>query len=59
MIGDNLDADIRGAQNVGIYGVWISRRADPITEDQVQIQPDASLSSLSELPSILDLLQVQ
>jgi len=58
MIGDNLDADIRGAQNAGIYGVWISRRADPITADQAQIQPDATLSSLSELPSALDHLQI-
>jgi putative hydrolase of the HAD superfamily len=59
MIGDNLDADIRGAQNAGIYGVWISRRADPIMEAQVPVQPNASLSSLLELPSILDHLQIK
>jgi putative hydrolase of the HAD superfamily len=59
MVGDNLDADIYGAQNAGMYGVWISRRAAPRTEDQFRIQPDASLSSLLELPSALDLLQVQ
>ncbi len=59
MVGDNLDADIRGAQEVGIYGIWISRRADPEMEKQEQVQPDASLSSLSELPAILDHLQVQ
>jgi 2-haloalkanoic acid dehalogenase type II len=59
MVGDNLDADIRGAQNAGIYGVWISRRADPWMETQVQVQPDASISSLTELPTILDLLQVK
>ena len=58
MVGDNLDADIRGAQEAGIYGIWINRRADPKTEDQEQIQPDASLSSLSDLPSILDHLQI-
>jgi len=59
MVGDNLDADIYGAQNAGMYGVWISRRAAPRTEDQFRIQPDASVSSLLELPSALDLLQVQ
>jgi len=44
---------------VGIYGVWLSRRADPRTNDQFRIQPDASLSSLTELPAALDRLQVQ
>jgi len=58
MVGDNLDADIRGAQNADIYGIWISRRADPVRDDQAQIQPDATLSSLSELPSTLDHLQI-
>lgn len=59
MVGDNLVADIRGAQNVGIYGIWINRRADPDMEKQEQVQPDASLASLSELPAILDHLQVK
>jgi putative hydrolase of the HAD superfamily len=59
MVGDNLDADIRGAQQAGLYGLWISRRADPKMEDQVQVQPDASLSSLSELPALLDRLQIK
>jgi len=58
MIGDNLDADIRGAQEVGLYGVWISRRANPDMEKQEQVQPDASISSLTELPALLDRLQV-
>lgn len=59
MVGDNLDADVRGAQSVGLFTVWISRRAGERTEDQRSIQPDASLSSLSELPLFLDRLQVQ
>ncbi|MBI4760011.1 MAG: HAD family hydrolase [Chloroflexota bacterium] len=59
MVGDNLDADIRGAQQAGIYGVWISRRASPEMEKQEQVQPDASLSTLLELPAILDRLQIQ
>jgi len=59
MVGDNLNADIRGAQNAGLYGIWISRRAGEKTEDELRVQPDASLASLSELPAALDLLQVR
>ena len=59
MVGDNLDADITGAQNAGMHGVWISRRAAPRTEDQFRIQPDAVASSLLEIPATLDRLQVQ
>jgi putative hydrolase of the HAD superfamily len=59
MVGDNLDADIRGAKSAGLYGVWISRRAGQSSEDQPRVQPDATVSSLSELPALLDFLQVQ
>ena len=59
MIGDNLDADVRGAQEAGLYGIWLSRRAGPKTDEQEQIQPDASLSTLSELPALLDQIQVK
>ena len=59
MVGDNLDADIRGAKNAGLYTVWISRRAGPSSEDQPRVQPDATVSTLAELPALLDLLQVQ
>jgi putative hydrolase of the HAD superfamily len=59
MVGDNLDADIRGAKSAGLYGVWISRRAGYSSEDQPRVQPDASVSTLSEIPALLDLLQVK
>lgn len=59
MVGDNLDADIRGAQNVGLYAIWLSRRAGRRIEEQMHIQPNAILSSLYELPAFLDRLQVQ
>ena len=59
MVGDNLDADIRGAQSVGLYAIWLSRRAGQRTDEQLPIQPDESISSLYELPPLLDRLQVQ
>lgn len=59
MVGDNLDADIRGARDAGLYGIWINRRSPARTEAQTQIQPDATIDTLSELPARLDLLQVQ
>jgi putative hydrolase of the HAD superfamily len=59
MVGDNLDADIRGAQNAGLFTAWITRRAGPKPEHLGSVQPTASLASLSELPAILDRLQVE
>ncbi len=59
MVGDNLDADIRGAKGAGLYAVWISRRAGPSSDDQPRVQPDATVSTLAELPALLDYLQVQ
>jgi putative hydrolase of the HAD superfamily len=59
MVGDNLEADVRGAQAVGLYAIWLSRRAGRRTPEQMSIQPDATLSTLYELPAFLDRLQVQ
>lgn len=59
MVGDNLEADIQGAKSAGLYAVWISRRAGYQNGDPLPAQPDASLATLSELPALLDRLQVQ
>jgi putative hydrolase of the HAD superfamily len=59
MVGDNLTADIQGAQKAGLYGVWINRRADPQMEKEEAVRPDASITSLSELPALLDRLQIK
>jgi putative hydrolase of the HAD superfamily len=58
MVGDNLDADIRGAQNAGLSAIWLRRRAGSVNEEQAQVKADAVLSSLAELPAALDRLQV-
>lgn len=59
MVGDNLTADVKGAKAAGLFGVWLTRRANSQPEEQADIQPDATISTLAELPSILDRLQVQ
>jgi len=58
MVGDSLTADVQGAQNIGMFGVWLNRRADPQMEMQDAVSPNASLASLAELPALLDHLQV-
>ncbi len=55
MVGDTLTADILGAQNTGMYGVWIKRRAKrPENQNlKVSITPDAEIETLSELPEAI------
>ncbi len=56
MIGDTLEADILGAHNVGMVGIWITRRAE-LNGDRSKgdgIQPDAVIGSLKELPQVLE-----
>ena len=56
MIGDRLDADIIGANQLGIKSVWITRRVSP-GESPEEItpaaRPDAIVASLAELPGLL------
>jgi putative hydrolase of the HAD superfamily len=56
MIGDTLGADILGAQNAGIFDIWITRRADtPANRGHAEtILPSAIINTLAELPAILD-----
>jgi FMN phosphatase YigB (HAD superfamily) len=58
MVGDTLGADILGAQNAGIYAIWITRRADvPANRaHQDTIHPDAAIDSLAEIPGLLEKL---
>jgi len=58
MIGDNLDADISGAKNAGLFTIWIHRRADKNVKPDKRFAPDASIESLSELSSTLDRIQI-
>ncbi len=52
MVGDKLHADILGANQLGMFSIWIDRRAETTSQDS-GIKPDAVISSLSELPKLL------
>jgi FMN phosphatase YigB (HAD superfamily) len=58
MVGDTLTADILGAQNTGMYGIWITRRAHrPENLNlKVSITPDAVIGTLDELPAAIQTL---
>ncbi len=55
MVGDTLNADILGANQVGIYSIWITRRTATPLDDTLPlpVAPQAVIKSLGELPSLL------
>ncbi|KAF0111357.1 MAG: Uncharacterized protein FD147_964 [Chloroflexi bacterium] len=58
MVGDTLTADILGAQQAGMRGIWITRRAQrPENLDAInRITPDRTIPDLSSLVSVIDKL---
>jgi len=50
MVGDSLEADIQGAQSVGLKGIWYNPTASANSTD---ISPDFEIHKLSEILSIL------
>jgi len=59
MVGDTLEADIAGANSLGIYSVWITRRAILPADGELTIQPQAVISTLAELPPLLKDLELK
>ena len=59
MVGDTLEADILGANNLGMYSVWLSRRAPAPPEGLLQIQPNAVVSALKDLPGLLEEIEAE
>jgi HAD superfamily hydrolase (TIGR01549 family) len=51
MVGDRLDADIGGARPLGIYTIWIKRRAKDTNPPPTP--PNATVQTLSEIPPLL------
>ena len=50
MVGDRLDADIFGAKRIGMRAVW--RRTEK-EQAKVDVEPDAIVTDLTELPAVL------
>lgn len=53
-VGDNLEADVGGAKGAGMLAIWrqvVRRRYNP---DDVDIEPDETITSLAQLPEIFD-----
>jgi|WetSurMetagenome_2_1015567.scaffolds.fasta_scaffold123348_3 HAD superfamily hydrolase (TIGR01662 family) len=50
MVGDALEADILGANRLGIYAIWITRRAE--NPDMGASRPDAVVSRLDQIPGL-------
>ncbi len=53
MVGDTLEADILGANRLGIYTIWITRRAPIPAEGELKIQPQAVITALDQIPELL------
>lgn len=55
-IGDDPVNDVTGAKSAGVYAIWLNRERKPWPLHSCQ--PDVSISSLHELPALLQNLQV-
>ena len=56
MIGDTLNADVLGANQMGIQSVWITRRVDftEAHDPPEEIRPDHVIENLLDLIDILE-----
>ena len=59
MVGDTLDADILGANQMGMYSIWITRRVENPPEGELPVQPQAIIKNLGELPILLQNLELE
>lgn len=48
MVGDNLEADILGAQRAGIHAIWVDSAGDGLPEG-TPVRPDRIIGALSDL----------
>ena len=58
MVGDTLKADILGANQMDMYSIWITRRVEDPIEGMLPVQPQATIKSLGEIPSLLQELEL-
>ncbi len=55
MVGNSLERDIAGARNAGITNVWIRVAG---SEEHDDVLPDFTIAGLSELPTLLEKLEI-
>ena len=53
MVGDLLETDILGANQLGMYSIWITRRVQLPEEGELANQPQAVVKSLDQIPGLL------
>ena len=53
MVGDLLQTDVLGANQMGIYSIWITRRSQVTEEGELEIQPQAVVTALNQIPPLL------
>jgi FMN phosphatase YigB (HAD superfamily) len=53
MVGDIPEADIFGANQLGMYSIWITRRVIIPDEGELTIQPQAVITALDQIPGLL------
>ena len=53
MVGDTPEADMLGANQMGMYSIWITRRVHIPDEGELSIQPQAVISALDQIPELL------
>lgn len=55
MVGNSLESDIAGAQNVGMTSIWIEVAGH---EERAEVKPDFTIQNLAEIPAILKRLSL-
>jgi FMN phosphatase YigB (HAD superfamily) len=53
MVGDRMFQDVWGAKRLGMRAIW-RRPVGGAPQDQVDVEPDASIDDLTELGPVLE-----
>ena len=60
MVGDDIDADVGGAQDAGLHGILVKTGKYRETYTRLSaIEPDAIIQSVADLPTLLGCLSIQ
>lgn len=53
MVGDDYEADVRGARGVGMQSIWVTRRTHGTLPEKRQSEATIVVASLGEIPPLL------